>query len=331
MMIRILFATTAAIAAIYPTVIVAQACTVSDSADYRVEFSATWSEQTLPQQFPANAHFSGLVGGSHNAQVTFWEEGGIASDGIEAMAERGAKGTLIEEVNAAISDGSALDPVSGGGIGLSPGFVSTTFTVDQAHPLATIVSMIAPSPDWFVGVHGLNLLRYGNWLADATVELFGYDAGTDNGVTYNSANSDTQPRQPITLLSDPTLFEHDGALVSFGTFRFIRLTESCADTDNDGIENDLDNCILKSNGPLKPDAGGHYQRDTDLDGYGNACDADLNNDGVVNFADLALFKLVFGTNDHHADFDGNEVVNFADLAIFRASFGKPPGPSSVDP
>jgi hypothetical protein len=35
------------------------------------------------------------------------------------------------------------------------------------------------------------------------------------------------------------------------------------------------------------------QRDTDGDGYGNWCDADLNNDLKVNFADLALFRCQF--------------------------------------
>ncbi len=78
------------------------------------------------------------------------------------------------------------------------------------------------------------------------------------------------------------------------------------DSDADGIDDDLDNCIKAPNGPLILDAGGNSQLDTDGDGYGNLCDADLDNSGgVVNFADLALFKAVFGTNDADADFDGN--------------------------
>jgi hypothetical protein len=106
------------------------------------------------------------------------------------------------------------------------------------------------------------------------------------------------------------------------------------DTDSDGIEDSQDNCIDQPNGPLIPDAGGNSQLDTDGDGYGNLCDADLdNNGGVVNFADLALFKTAFGTNDVDADFDGTnppQPVNFADLAIFKLLFGRPPGLSCVD-
>jgi endo-1,4-beta-D-glucanase Y len=89
------------------------------------------------------------------------------------------------------------------------------------------------------------------------------------------------------------------------------------DTDGDDILDAADNCTLISNSA---------QRDTDNDGFGNVCDADLNNDGSVSFADLDLFKSAFGTNNTDADLDGNGSVSFNDLNIFRALFGKAPGP-----
>jgi hypothetical protein len=73
------------------------------------------------------------------------------------------------------------------------------------------------------------------------------------------------------------------------------------------------------------------QRDTDGDGYGNVCDGDLNNDGGVNFADLAIFRGRFVSSDADADFNGDGIVNFADLARFRQLFGAPPGPSGLVP
>jgi hypothetical protein len=246
-------------------------CNVPDSADYQVDFTATWSAETLPHQFPANAHFSGLVGGSHNAQVSFWEEGELASTGIEEMAETGSKTTLIMEINDAIGSDTALDVVSGGVIAASPGFASTDFTLDQAHSLATVVSMIAPSPDWFVGVNGLNLFSGGNWLADVTVDLFGYDAGTDSGVTYTSANSDTQPPQAISALTGE-MFMQQGELVRFGTFRFLRLTESCLDSDGDG---DPDVSDPDDDGDGMPDV---YEMENGLDPL-NKLDAFADADG----------------------------------------------------
>lgn len=59
------------------------------------------------------------------------------------------------------------------------------------------------------------------------------------------------------------------------------------------------------------------------------CDADLDNNGIVNTVDLAIFKALFGQSDHRldADFDGNFVVDQLDLARFKQSFGKTPGPA----
>ena len=112
------------------------------------------------------------------------------------------------------------------------------------------------------------------------------------------------------------------------------------DSDNDGVPDYQDNCILKPNGPLIPDAGGNSQRDTDNDGYGNSCDADLNNaDGqnIVNLTDYSAFRSAFGkpvvpgTLTDHADFNGDGVVNLSDYSVFRSSFGKAPGPSGLNP
>jgi alpha-tubulin suppressor-like RCC1 family protein len=100
---------------------------------------------------------------------------------------------------------------------------------------------------------------------------------------------------------------------------FVSVTVA-PDVDGDGIADPVDNCTNQPNAD---------QRDTDGDGYGNVCDGDFNNDGVVGFPDLATFRTRFGTNNADADLNGDGSVNFLDLAIFRALFGKPPGPSGL--
>ena len=189
----------------------------TDSAVYRVRFQSTWSASTHPTSFPSNPHFSGLVGGVHNEDVVFWEEGGTAGAGMEAMAERGQQTPLDDEVQDAVNLGRARAVITAGGIAVSPGGVSTTFTVTRDFPLITLVSMLAPSPDWFVGVSGLNMVENGDWVNQKVVTLYTWDAGTDSGGSYTASDSNTDPKQPIALTTYAPLV---GSPV--GTFTFTR-------------------------------------------------------------------------------------------------------------
>ena len=54
--------------------------------------------------------------------------------------------------------------------------------------------MVAPSPDWFLGVNSLSLLEEGSWVDSVVIELFAYDAGTDSGAIYTSPDEATDPR-----------------------------------------------------------------------------------------------------------------------------------------
>ncbi|MFK8016361.1 MAG: dockerin type I domain-containing protein [Gammaproteobacteria bacterium] len=93
------------------------------------------------------------------------------------------------------------------------------------------------------------------------------------------------------------------------------------DTDGDGVLDYFDNCSEVAN---------PGQLDTNGDGFGNICDADLNNDDIVNFIDLTLFNNAFLTTDPDADFNGDGFVNFLDLALFQTQFLMPPGPGAVE-
>ena len=141
---------------------------------------------------------------------------------------------------------------------------------------------------------------------------------------------------PITPYSQPLLItgvaQHkliyrslDGA-GNNETYTTLNLTIIPAvDTDHDGVVDDADNCLLTPN----PD-----QRDTDADGFGNACDADFNNNGKVDSNDLSKFKLHYGGSaadwpDY--DLNGDGKIDAGDLAIFQHLFGTAPGPTGVHP
>jgi hypothetical protein len=180
-------------------------------------------------QFPNRPHFSGLIGGTHNANVAFWEVGGLASPGIQAMAELGRKSPLDSEVESAIQAGDAFAVISGGGIPLSPGSVTVTFPASSEYPLMTVVSMIAPSPDWFVGTNGEPLIEGGAWRSSFVVDLDPYDAGTDSGGTYSAPNQPTSPQEAIHSLTATSIFAGTPPLGTF-TVELIGL-ECYADCD----------------------------------------------------------------------------------------------------
>jgi hypothetical protein len=137
------------------------------------------------------------------------------------MAETGGTSPLDAEIEALIADGTVCALIRSGGVPVSPGSVEATFTATRECPLVSLVTMIAPSPDWFVGVAGLSLLVDGEWVDSLVVELYPYDAGTDSGTTYTSPNEPTTPPETIYLIEGEPLVV-DGTVPPLGTFTFTR-------------------------------------------------------------------------------------------------------------
>lgn len=205
----------------------------SSTATYSLTFEATWTNSNHPGAYPNNAHFSQLVGTTHNDEVTFWEPGGIATAGIEQVAETGATSRFRIEINDAISAGTAHEIILGAAIN-SPGSTTFEFDVPSDKPLFTLITMIAPSPDWFVGTHGLSLRDSGGeWIDEIVVDLEAYDAGTEDGSNFSTSNPATIPAEPISDFSTTPPF---AGLPELGTYRLTLLSvDTClADVNSDG-------------------------------------------------------------------------------------------------
>ena len=137
----------------------AQGQTLAGSAEYTVTFQGAWTTRSTPGGVVGGAHFTTLIGAVHNDRVTFWSPGGTATPGIEAVAELGSTGTFRSEIQAKGANVASVvqQSVGFGGTGRA----TFDLRVTNEHPLLTLVSMIGPSPDWFVGVSGLSLLDSG--------------------------------------------------------------------------------------------------------------------------------------------------------------------------
>ncbi len=242
---------------------------------------------------------------------------------ILAAGEQNSAEDLPAENGEVDTSGFDFDPAFGGAGGSN---ALATYRL----PASMLPRQLAAALVWNVAVAGGSRVRF-----DGTVTLFDLDlrlldaSDPDNPVEVARPTADWQHNSELLWISlqpgrdywlqvlpggGQSAFEHDYALAW--------IVDVLPDADGDGISDARDNCSQVAN----PGQG-----DADDDGYGNRCDADLNNDGFVNFADLGLFKLAFGSSDPVADFDESGFVNFSDLAIMRTAFGAPPGPSGLVP
>jgi hypothetical protein len=122
---------------------------------------------------------------------------------------------------------------------------------------------------------------------------------------------------PHTAAEGPALWHSTGVRL------VTNLVPPLTDTDADGVPDVTDNCQQSANTD---------QRDTNGDSYGNACDPDFNNNGIVDSQDGALLRARFGSTTHpDQDLNGNGIVDSQDGALLRARFGQAPGPSGLVP
>jgi hypothetical protein len=98
------------------------------------------------------------------------------------------------------------------------------------------------------------------------------------------------------------------------------------DADSDGATDAEDGCLLAPN---------FSQLDSDQDGYGNACDADYGDDGIVGTPDYLALGAAFGSTagdpayDPQVDADGDGAIGVREFLLLGSSFGEAPGPSGL--
>ncbi|XP_035717561.1 spondin-1-like isoform X3 [Vespa mandarinia] len=176
-------------------------CCACNEAKYEVTFEGLWSRNTHPKDFPSKGwliRFSDVIGASHTVDYRFWVYDGIASIGLKQVAELGSTRRLESELKNQSEHIRTIIKARGISYPNVTGRTFAVFRVDRKHHLMSLVSMIDPSPDWIVGVSGLELcLENCSWIEYKELNLYPYDAGTDDGITYLSPNSPTEPQERI--------------------------------------------------------------------------------------------------------------------------------------
>ena len=188
------------------------------TARYRVTINIGFNSITHPGLAPVGAHVSDPVIATHGAPGAMFAVGEFASAGIESMAERGLTAPLLAELRAdpSVREATTTDGVTG------VGTRSVELQLEQSADLLSLVTMLAPSPDWFIGFADLDLFVDGAWAVRVELPLGSYDAGTDSGSRFVSNDADTQPRQPIAGPGDAE-FVSAAAQQPFGTVVIARI------------------------------------------------------------------------------------------------------------
>jgi len=191
-------------------------------ATYTVTFTMNWNSQDFPTDYPSGAHFSKLIGWSHKTSSEFFKTGTMASAGIESMAETGATDVLQSELEAKITSSEGLQWVIGDGLSAGTGEISVDILVNAENPAVTLASMVAPSPDWYVAIVNVNLSDTNKFVDSKTITALVYDAGTDDGITYTSADADSSPKAPISLFVDAPLGDGNSLPTAFASVTFTK-------------------------------------------------------------------------------------------------------------
>lgn len=97
------------------------------------------------------------------------------------------------------------------------------------------------------------------------------------------------------------------------------------DADGDLVPDQFDSCSTHANGPNEAS----NQIDSDLDGYGDRCDPDVDQSCSVTSLDFGAWLTCFGAYCSEADFDNSGTVTSLDFGVFLTFFGQPPGPSGL--
>lgn len=164
---------------------------------YNITFTFDWDPEEISVPMPDGAHLTQLVGASHLPGEPLWAPGEPATQGIEGVAEEGDPTTLITEVDALILAGRAAAYMKIRGLFNPPVERTKSFEFYADKPAMTLISMVAPSPDWFVGVSDLSLRDQNGWIDALSVNLAPWDAGTEDGTGFSLDNPPTVPQAPI--------------------------------------------------------------------------------------------------------------------------------------
>lgn len=213
-----------AVAVILLHAVVAKSCTGNLAVTIAGKYTWQSSNDTA---YPSGAHFSPMVCAFSTTSGVF-VSGKAASQGLKLLAETGDASQLQKELaDAKISYKTSNMTASG------TADIKLTLVLSPNATYLSCVSMIAPSPDWIVGIPSMDICdpSTGTYKTMAQYSLTPYDAGTDSGKNYTAANQVTSPTGVVASATD-------GVIAQYGYIHVT--TNATGTTSSDGTADDSD-------------------------------------------------------------------------------------------
>ena len=182
-------------------------------------------------------YFTPLLVTTHPDGTALFSAGQPASAGVQAMAEGGDTAGLQEVLLQLSCD---FDANPAGGL-LGPGAHATAMLTGGAgtdNQLLSVVGMILPSNDGFVGLNSIHIpAEPGTYTYYATV----YDAGTEANDEQRGSGAPGQPGFPVPPPLDPMIGMNGSGFSSATAEGFIHIHRGVlGDTDPVGGHSDID-------------------------------------------------------------------------------------------
>jgi hypothetical protein len=188
----------------------------------------------------------------------------------------------------------------------------------------TVVSNVAYFDEYAeLATDGVSGWRVGWWGRMTPADpLSIYLSASLDGLTWSTP-------QTLALAGDPFSSIATGSgvwIAAWGEVNPETATIARSVGDGDNLPPSADNCAWLPN---------PNQLDTNQDGYGNACDADWDDDGLVGGGDYLALGMAFGAvspdprYDPDLDSTGDGAIGGPEYLLLGMSFGEPPGPSGL--
>ncbi|CAH0677923.1 unnamed protein product [Spodoptera exigua] len=178
-------------------------CNLCSEARYEVIFYGKWSRVAHPRHYPSKPDdngYSHMVGCSHVYNYSLWQQGINASDGLKILAETADSSVLEREIISQMGERSGTRTLIRGKRRHHPYMSEPShalFRVDRFHHLFSIAVGMRPSPDWFLGTSKFELCTDEGWLEEEEIPLYPWDAGTMDGISYESQPTVSTPRDNV--------------------------------------------------------------------------------------------------------------------------------------